>query len=729
MPGVPEFHHDWAWPLTMPSLISMVEQLSAPVVSGNWGAIAGVPRVSLVQPLLALLGVAFGTEGALKVLIVLAVTAAGTGLYVLARTFRAGRVGACAAGIYFACSPFIADQIVAGHIWMVIAYAAFPWALASIVGKWSSALQFILIGLTGIDVHFIGFDVIALAVLYVARIGNVSLAAWSACALAFLSQVIASLFAASQAQFAGQEPTHLYNIVNSTALLDAVRGIGYFADYDRAGMNGLTSLALFVPAGCAIVIALVKRGYVPLAYLSIGVIIVSGVHGPLGPVIDRLLVAVPPFAIFRELFNFSVFVVLGGALAIALCSRHSAAALALALIVIFASMPALTGEYFAGVRGYALSPRDRAALRELERLPRGTLVAMLPLQTPLGPAAFSGGVDPFEWSMGAVNFIDGAHGLPAPARFAVAAHPKDANVLAGRFGIGAIMIRQNWQTKLAKALEPGFAFHPPEPGYRGDTWILQEVPDPAPLVALRAYDRCVSGDLRSVNRLRAQIFAVSNPECGAQNLEVPQQEFPYPARGWVSYENHWYLIPDASAALPPAIMTTQAHRVPSPGGCTGSYQIARYGARTSLATLQCAGEHLDGVVSATALVRPARTGHGGQSGTLSVSSVAPWLYRGNLSVNGDALLDTRLAFARDWVLWGSAPLTVKAHVVSDGYFNAWRVAGNGTAQYVICYWPALLIVGAELAFGVSTLLALLRLGKYGVLRVRAMRQPSSGRPQ
>ncbi|HTX59699.1 MAG TPA: hypothetical protein VMH02_08455, partial [Verrucomicrobiae bacterium] len=169
--GVPALRHDWIWPLTPGGVAAAMLNLSAPVVGTNWNAAGWLPRIDVVQPLVLLANAAAGPAIALRVLLLAILLTASVGAYRLAKSYGAREAPALLAALWYTAAPFAVVELVAGHLWILAAYAAFPHAVEALLARRRWYAAFFWFATTAIDVHFLGFDL--LAMLALALVGGV----------------------------------------------------------------------------------------------------------------------------------------------------------------------------------------------------------------------------------------------------------------------------------------------------------------------------------------------------------------------------------------------------------------------------------------------------------------------------------------------------------------------------------------------------------------------------
>lgn len=716
--GTPELLHDWAWPVDASGVRAMASDLSAVLLAANWDAPAWLPRVHPVQAFV--LGASFiaPSPAVLKIVLFTVLAAGGCGAYRLARVLGAGDIAAAIGGVWYVAAPFTGDKLAAGHLWILVAYAAYPFAVEAVLSRRSIGAQFFWFACTSTDIHYVGFDVLTLGLLAVMRQRSLREArgAWLGLT-AFLPSIVAAPLAGAAGAFAGQQANPFYNQVNSTPFLDAIRGVGYFAHYDAYGRTLPVDIALWVPVACAIVLA-VRRRPLPLALLLTGGILAAGTLGPAAPLIAWAFRAIPAVAVYREFFDFTVFVSLGGALALA-CLPKNAAALGVAGIVAIAAVfPQLTGAYAMQMHSYVPARSAAAVVEQIETAPGDAMVLARPAQPPLTFDAFPGGVDFLGNRVGTHGTIDATHEMPPIARAALTQNPQRQPALFSEMRAAFDITRGGWASLAAASLEPGFREHAPRPHVAPvEIWQVARR-QVRPFLSLRGASVCSASDFSAIDGTQALVFAGDAPACPAAGWDMQPARTPYPRDGWVPYDSLWFLAPWAAQSVPGSLFTTRSGiAAPAPLHCKpgAAYVYRGYALNAGKSVpfrrsvTGCKGFTTSGatVLEPVQSARASREITADGADTVAVLRSAPWFveFRGN--VRGEALLEMKTQFSPFWRIYRtSSGLTVGSHLKTEGTFNAWDIAGNGQFHAVALYWPALAVLPLEILLAAGYLWAI-----------------------
>jgi len=298
--GVPSTRHDWLWPIAPDAFDNFVLQWT----SGWDPSGIGQPRYHLTQYLLAIPMLAIGTLAGSKVaLAAYLALIAGTSSFLarrIAERFRLDLVAESVLAGFFVVNPWAYDQLVAGHLSMLLASACVgilwvefsrlrtsPWLPLAIFGA-STQPQFFIIAFVTCAVH-------------------VRRPAARACLIygfiAFLPTTIGIL---SHVRAVEATPFNLdWEMVQSLAPREAVLLRGYFAGYDQAfrGKMGTMASSIFVALASSAVLILRRRALRGTLATVLVLVAATGLKGPLVSPISLAFVALPAIGVYRELYD------------------------------------------------------------------------------------------------------------------------------------------------------------------------------------------------------------------------------------------------------------------------------------------------------------------------------------------------------------------------------------------------------------------------------------------
>ncbi len=388
--GIPTLRHDWSWPIDRLGIASWVNESFGGWLSVGFGVANTHPTAYLIALPLAAVMWLLGPLAALALLALLtgylcASSAAGIALR------ASGSVAAAAGlGLFAVFNPWVYNEVVAGHLPMVLAYGAVLALIAEMSrGTAASPVRLALL-LALIEVQ-LQFFILAFASLVVL-----------ACATKKWLPVFAGIVVAlpSVVGLVAERATLVripYGIAwqtNQSVSPGALLGLGgYFAGYaDRLGTAGFAAAcALFALALCGLVAARRNRAAVACAVAAaLLFVVVLGVRGPFAAPYAWLVREVPESGVFRELYDLAgvvaALLVLPACAAIGRFRPLAFLALAAGATLPIAWLLAPPGDLWVGANSY---PRPAVVAPAYSR------VALLPAFQPLQLRSGGGdGADP-----------------------------------------------------------------------------------------------------------------------------------------------------------------------------------------------------------------------------------------------------------------------------------------------------------------------------------------------
>lgn len=721
-PGVPALRHDWAWPITQGGVAALIHNLSAPIIPANWDTIAWIPRVQLVQPIVLLFAGLTSPVFCLKLLLFAVIATAASGGFLLARALGSSTPIAALCALWLSATPFVIDELVAGHIWILLAYAALVHALNAIIRRNPWPVTFLWSAATAIDIHFIGFDTIAFAVLLVTK--TVTLRELRGALLglvAFVPGIFGGIMAAASATFESQQTIAMYERVNSVPLLDALRGFGYSAGYDRVGTFALAQWLLFLPVAFAIASAL-KRRALAIVLLVVSCFAAAGIYGPVGQIQSWAFDSIRATSVFRELFDFIALVNIAAVVAFASLRIPRTLQVAAVSLGVIAILPGLRASYAPLLPLFVPARADVEAVTRVERETGSMQILALPALAPMMTNGFPGGVDPLGDTIGTHGLLGSEHGLPAPVRAGLS--QTDMRHWFERLHTGTLIERPGWQSVARYQLEPSFA-QPPQPliAPSRESWRVSALAA-SERVRLGAAVVCAPSYYQSATN-KVTTFASDDPPCQPVRLAWSKTDVPYPSHGWSDYDAFWFLAPQASAAAPGARFTTSAGKAfPIPNGCDArerySYDTFELVGGTwraiTRALVHCSAPRTTRATVVAGVRRDdvmPRLYKGG--GTVSVDIDLPWVVSARFAANSAAMITLLSQYSPWWTAVNVEGSPIGEHHVVLGYFNGWLMSRPGTARIVFLYWPAIPILIIESLIAVLYAYAVVHLV---VLRLR-----------
>lgn len=388
--GVPTLRHDWAWPIDRTAVASFLGESVNGWLSSGFGTPNPHPTTYLIGPPLAAAMWLFGPLAALALFAAAIGYACMRTVAAAAAYLGAGATAAIGIGLFALFNPWVYNEIVAGHLVMVLAYAGFIGLCAELLrGRDASSVRLALwVALIEAQLQFYILAMLALV-------------AFAFATRKWLPAVFGAVFALpSIAGLVFERATLLripyvveWQTNQSVFPLPLLALGGYFPGYaDRLGPAASVAVWLVLALALAgLVAGLRSRAVVTIALAAaIAFVATLGVHGPLAAAYAWTVRNVPESGVFRELYDlagiFAVSIVL---LACAACARirrleYVALAAGVALPITWLIRP--PGDLWVGSTAY---PHPAVAA------PAFTRVALLPAFQPLAlREGLGGGADP-----------------------------------------------------------------------------------------------------------------------------------------------------------------------------------------------------------------------------------------------------------------------------------------------------------------------------------------------
>lgn len=388
--GIPTLRHDWNWPIDRAAVPSFVSESIEGWVSTGFGTSNPHPTTYLIA---LPLGLAMWLFGPLVALVLLA---AAIGFLCMRSAAAASShwgnaaPGAAGIGLFALFNPWVYNEVVAGHLVMVLAYAGLIGLFAEMLrGRRASPVRLALwIVLIAAQLQFFIIAMLAVTAFAFGTKKWLPVVAGALVALPSIVGVIAERATLERIPYGLEWQTN-----QSVAPLALLGLGGYFPGYaDRLGI--VASIAVWIVlalALCGTIVARRSRAALWTIAAAIFVyVVVLGVHGPIAAAYAWLVRNVPESGVFRELYD------LAGILAVLVALLASAAAVRLRVLgyVALAAGIALPlawlvhppSELWIGSTSYP-HPTVEA--------PPFTRIALLPAFQPLGLVSGGGdGADP-----------------------------------------------------------------------------------------------------------------------------------------------------------------------------------------------------------------------------------------------------------------------------------------------------------------------------------------------
>ncbi len=301
--GVPTLRHDWSWPIDRAAVPFFFSGSFDGWLSTGFGIANTHPTLYLLALLIAPVMWLFGPLTALALLAFI------TGALCLrAAAAMARRLGceqaAIGLGLFALFNPWVYNEVVAGHLVMVLTYAAFIGLLAEMLRGAEASPVRLALWLTLIAAQLQFFILAMLALFVFAGITK----KWQplvAGALIALPSVIGVV--AERSVLLGTPYTVTWQENQSIEPLALLSLGGYFAGYaDRLGLTA--QIAVWVTFAVALVgvILTVRRSRAVIwaaAGAAVLFVAILGLRGPAAVPYEWLVRDVPETAVFRELYD------------------------------------------------------------------------------------------------------------------------------------------------------------------------------------------------------------------------------------------------------------------------------------------------------------------------------------------------------------------------------------------------------------------------------------------
>lgn len=436
--GIPTLRHDWNWPVDRGAIGSFFDEAIGGWVPLGFGAINAHPTTYLIALPLALI---MWIVGPLAALMLLAAAAGYTCFRCaenLSLRWGAPAPAAVAIGLFALFNPWVYNEVVAGHLAMVLAYGGILGLIAEmLLGAQASPVRLALwLAVIALQLQF--FLVAGLALVIFAFATKKWLAPIAGAVVA-LPSAIGLIVERSTIL---QTPYSIVWQTNQSVDPAALTALGgYFPGYaDRLGLAASISVWIILALAIAGAIAARRRraAIVASATAFAVYLVITGVHGPLGGAYAWAVREIPETGVFRELYDLAgIFAALLAVLACAAMAalpflRYPALVAGIALPVTWLLAP--PSGFWIGSAAYS-HPNVSA--------PVMTRVVLLPAFQPLGLRSGGGdGADP-----DAHAFADGVTPLNEyfptyPVDMALARYERERDVAALRaLGVTGIVAR------------------------------------------------------------------------------------------------------------------------------------------------------------------------------------------------------------------------------------------------------------------------------------------------
>jgi hypothetical protein len=720
--GVPALRHDWNWPDYYYPFLNAISGWSEQGIGSVNLFVNNYLLVAMLAPVGALLG-AFPTLVAFVFGIALSVLLAARKL---ATAMGAGELAANAVAAFALFNPWVYTKVVAGHLPMIVAYAATMVLVAEAIRpRPRAAVCALALAFTLPQLQFFGPTLIVALILALRHRMWLPTATWIIMSGPTLLGVLLRA-----KEFASTSLTLPWEQAQSIAPSSALLLSGYFAKYtlgfDKLGHVAVALIVILAVVG-AIYLVPSRRAFIIGATTLIALVVAMGLRGPLAGSFTEVFLRVPAFALYRELYDVLGYAAIGYvALTAVAASRHALflSALCLAVVLLMAGWA-----HFSPARQWA----NRATLPAIPHVAQPqTRFALVPPFQPLRYAGRFAGLDP-DAIVRPESVTPLNEEVPAwPEDTALALYERTGN----RQPLAALSVSEianrPWYTSASRELLEQLALAPPPETPSWERAPFSESIQPIPEVSMIATPLVTSipnhpgagevffGDVAGLrgHNVPAQWASYERPRS-----ILPQNQFVHASDGWVDARLGFAADPELGQPFGGAL-TTNPSALLGVAGNDEALVLVR-GALVSddglVLTATTHGYRWIAVPAGVSRVRcrglcvVALEGHvppdvRNDSGTgpftrLHTDKLTPWLMRIMIQGPTDGALRFNARYDEHWLVLDTIQPLV--HVRIDGCVNGWILGPESADGAVwLVEWVALAQTVAQ-ALGLAWLLVLL----------------------
>jgi len=737
--GVPALRHDWYWP-RQPELVA---DMWAAATSGWRIDGLGGPNPYINDYIVALFAVPVGLLFGVRFAFLAFLFAIAIGVALSARKLAldagGGQGVAVVAAGFGLFNPWAYTQIVAGHVFMVAAYAATMALLAEALRQSPrSNVCACAIGFTVPQLQFFFPALLVALGLVIARRMWLPITTWVVLGAPSLLGI-----ALSSKDLESTPLTLAWERMQSIAPFKAMLLSGYFARYtDAFDKVAIWAMVLVIALSVAVLFARPRVALVVVtAFVTAALMLVAmGLKGPLAGVLDFLITRLPALGLYRELYDLLGFVAIGYlilAVAATRGTRSPGYVFAAAVVLLMCS--------------WVLSPPTRF-WTDLFRLPNvnvsaepNTRIAFLPIYQPLQFLGRYSGLDPDARARPEQAHVLNTATPSWPMDVALSSFALTGSTESlAALSVSEIAARP-WYENDPRELGEQLALQPPAPLVRpAKSFVMHIVPESE--VALAPWPDAVS----VANRIGANaVFFGDVAGLQSDGLDgkwrvytrprpiAPPKTYTSAPDGWVDARLAFPVEPDLGQGFGGALTMSATASLPVDGGDdilvfvrgalldASGRQVASntrgyhwISLPVDAKSLYCRGlcvVALEGQVPHD-LRENAPPGH---VRPVAFERFEPWLFKVTLAPGPRAALRLNERYDDHWVAFSNPPAV--AHVRLDGAVNAWLEPSRPNTETIwLIQWVAL--VQASIEVGAAGWLAFILVG-VTVQMIRSAQQP------
>ena len=710
--GVPTLRHDWNWPIDARAIASFFDDAVGGWLSAGFGVAATHPTTYLIGLPLAGTMLLFGTLAAL------ALFAFATGYCCMraaesvAALWGNDRVASIGIGAFALFNPWVYNEVVAGHLVMVLAYGAFIGLVAEMARGANASPVRLALWLVLVEAQLQFLIVAFVAVVIFAFVTKKWLPVIAGAIVGSPSAIglVAERGPLLQTPYSLEWQTN-----QSLSALPLLSLGGYFPGYaDQLGTVAQVAVWIIVALAVAgVVVARRRRAVLWAAVAATFIYVVAlGVRGPLAAPYEWIVQQLPESGVFRELYDlagiFAALLIVPASAAIARVriARYIVLAAGIALPVSWSVHP--PSELWIGAQSY---PHPLVAAAPYSR------VAFIPAFQPLQLRAGGGdGADPdlFLYPNHAVPLNEYFPTYPVDAALARYEQSGDSGSLRA-LGVSAIVNRP-WLLSRSKG-EIGLAGASlPAPTARLRGFEVRRLFNAAPLLA-----RCDGANIvAAVDDLNAcDVFFGDAPGYGSVVPVREPSDSIDPRTAWIDARLAFARVPELAQGLGGVLTQSRALSRVTPGSWLLVYVRGRLrdaGGRV-LQTATGAFSWISVPPSVEAvtceglceLIAESRAFPGvplhqrdGTEQPVAFAQLAPWLYRVRGATGG--MLRFNSQYDPGWM--GVRAWHVLPHLRVGLAANGWLLSDGRTDDVILVQITAFWQLVAELAGVICTALLL-----------------------
>jgi len=723
---VPAFQQDWLWPATWRQVYIFTSSNLFAWRQGGAGGPAIYPVPWIPNLLAGIVSQVFGAYFGLLLFLAIVLVAGAFGIARLARRFTDSALLISCSIIIFLGSPIVLNELKAGHLYYLISYACLPFVVDLAMKRCSFRNALILgcvMGIGAAQQQFLVFNLLLFVGCWL-FFNRMPFQYILVTTVAFL------LVSSPEWILALVQGTHSLNAyipllhwerAESMPLGSAIRGIGYMAGYDRIlppiaqwGLGALPILTIF-----SLFFGRRRASLFFAALSGVGIVMASGLDGPISPLIAFLFAHVRYFALFRELYDFFGLAAFGYALVPVLLLSSSrprpAGSLWVAVPLVLVAVLAAGATAAQSSTGIARVPGSlNARIRSFE--PRGYRFLSIPSSFPqVSNSGQKGGFSPLLIGLpGHPSASSPFASFPeAYAASIVSAKAHSATAVLARFGISDLLPTPDVFGDERRVIEPA----------------LRSLIPPIAKPRIERITYIPGGDRVVVLPFSAKPGTLASHYAGARDLR-PFRSYstidpnllsiqPDPRLGWAR-TFYWGSLPRWVYAVQSGVFTTRprlAATIPPATLVVGSQngKVSAEGCRALMQLdfhwriLRCGRNPvLTGqppIAISTIALRTSAIRKIPVQGTVGPATIIfsnPSYIRVVLTASKGSVVVLRESFNTGWQI--SIPET--SHVEVDGYANGWVLSHKYSGQATIYYAPQTLYSIALICSLAATLLAL-----------------------